>query len=158
MVNPNSHDEEGEAEGTVLVVRGNLTVRGLYRDACNDAPDSILVLGDLRAEDMITAAHLEVRGSVVVSNVLIGDYNDGSAHIDGDLVARLFVPADHSFTIRGALRAEWFVKGSNELQAKTSPPAVTWRDVPFADLEFRRNDPDASELRKRLRAHQRILA
>lgn len=147
----------GEAEGTLLVVKGNLTVCGLYRDACNDAPDLVLVTGDLRAEDVITASHLEVRGNVVVANVVVGDFNDGAARIGGDLSARLFAPTDHHFDVAGSIRADYFVEGSNDCKSKTCAPGVAWIDVPLATFGFSAEDPDVAKIIKRLRERAPVL-
>lgn len=145
-------------EGTLLVVKGNLTVRGLYRDACNDAPDLVLVTGDLRAEDVITASHLEVGGNLVVANVIVADLNDGAARIGGDLTARLFAPADHCFEVAGSVRSEYFVEGSNACKAKACPPAVTWTEVPLlAALGFSAEAPDIRKIISRLRERTAVL-
>ena len=73
-------------------------------------------------------------------------------------MARLFVPSDHYFEIGGAVRAEYFIEGSNELEAKTTTKPTTWNEVPLATFDFRRDDPDKSVLIERLRAHKPILA
>ncbi len=42
-----------------------------------------------------------VRGDLIVDEAVIGDYNDGSAQIQGSMVAKLFVPFDHYFEVLG---------------------------------------------------------
>jgi hypothetical protein len=80
----------------VLAVNGSLVVDGLYRDY--DSPESfLLVSGDMRARDVITMGYLNVDGSLT-TGTLIGDYNDGTARIGGDVRARVFYGEEHYFT------------------------------------------------------------
>lgn len=145
--------EDGDTEGTLLIIKGDLTVQGLYRDACNDAPDFVLIKGSLRAHDVVTASFLEVGGDLIASGSVVGDYNDGHANIAGDLEARLFAPLDHAFRIGGALRAEFFVGPANRCEARSLPAPLAWRDVPLAHGI----DADNPRLARLLRDHQSIL-
>lgn len=145
--------EDGEPEATLLVVRGDLVVHGLYRDACNDAPDLVCVLGELRAEHVISAAYLEVQGNLRVAGIVVGDYNDGAAKIGGDLAARLFAPADHGFAVAGAIQVDYLIKGSHGLERGPAP--VPWADVPLASLGLHDEDRDAAAIIARLRAAAR---
>lgn len=92
-----------DEEVYLLVVRGDLTVGGCYGDS--DDPESfLLVTGDMRARDVVTAGWLEVHGDLYTGR-LIGDYNDCSALIGGDVHAALFYGEEHWFTIDGRLDA-----------------------------------------------------
>ncbi|MCW6003969.1 hypothetical protein K1W54_05135 [Micromonospora sp. CPCC 205371] len=87
----------------LLVVRGDLTVGGYYRDS--DDPESfLLVTGEMRARDVVTAGWLEVHGDLYTGR-LIGDYNDCSALIGGDVHAELFYGEEHWFTVGGRVDA-----------------------------------------------------
>lgn len=87
-----------------LVVCGSLTVDGLYADT-DDPACGVFVLGDMRVGRAITTGSLGVRGSLTASEALVGDYNDYSAWIGGDVHTPLFVPENHYFNIGGRLEA-----------------------------------------------------
>ncbi|WP_405720534.1 hypothetical protein [Streptomyces sp. NBC_00046] len=112
----------------LLVVLGDLVVGGVYGDG--DDPESfLLVTGNMRARDIVTAGWLEVHGDLSTDR-LIGDYNDCSAYIGGDVHARLFYGEEHHFTIGGALIANAVI-GEPRLEIAT-PPAV----IGLADLRI----------------------
>ena len=88
----------------LLAVHGSLLVDGLYRDY--DSPESFLLVGgDMRARDVITTGYLEVDGNLT-TGALIGDYNDCTARIGGDVHATAFYGETHFFTIGGRLIAD----------------------------------------------------
>ncbi|MFH8520651.1 hypothetical protein ACH4CE_37590 [Streptomyces gelaticus] len=112
----------------LLVVLGDLVVDGAYGDS--DDPESfLLVTGNMRARDVVTGGWLEVHGDLRTDR-LIGDYNDCSAYIGGDIHARLFYGEEHHFTIGGALIANAVI-GRPRLEIAT-PPAV----IGLADLRI----------------------
>jgi len=116
-----------DADVTWLVVQGDLTVEGLY-----DAPDEhsfVIVTGSLRAADIITASSLDVMGDVE-AGVVIGDYNDGGAHVRGDLRARLFAPTDHPFRVAGKVRAEHVLADG---RGKPKKGETAWDDLPLVE-------------------------
>lgn len=95
-------DEGFSTEGAIAVfVLGNLTVKGIYEDTCNDAPDVVVIEGNLDADHVITAGTLEVRGDLSARGCVCGDYNDGAALVHGALRARFFFPEQHHFTVKG---------------------------------------------------------
>lgn len=86
-----------------LIVIGSLAVEGLLDDG--DVSESYLaVTGDLRARAIHSAADHLVFGSVAAS-VIFCSGNDGSLVAGGDIVADLFVPAEHAYEHYGLLRA-----------------------------------------------------
>ena len=90
-----------QEQAYLLVVRGDLVVGGCYHDY--DHPESfLLVTGDLRARDVITAGWLEVHGDLVADRV-VGDYNDCSAQVGGDIRTSLFYGEQHHFQVGGEL-------------------------------------------------------
>jgi hypothetical protein len=91
---------------TVLVVEGDLTVTGLCEDRSNDGPCVVLVQGDLRAKNVLTAGFLEVTGALRAEEAIVGDYNDGGLRVGGDLVAPLYLPFDHPWHVLGKVQAE----------------------------------------------------
>jgi hypothetical protein len=105
----------------LLVVKGDLIVDGHYQDS-DDPECLVLVTGDLKAKSLITAGWLEVHGDLLVEDALIGDYNDCSAEIFGDVRARFFYPEEHFFTVHGSLDAthnfgKYRVEASNKAEA-----------------------------------------
>lgn len=93
------------AGALVLVVRGDLVVRGSYSDS--DDPQTItLVERDLRAAGIVTAGFLEVRGDVRCDGPMLGDYNDCNCLVHGSVHCDLFYPEEHFFEVRGDLCAK----------------------------------------------------
>jgi tetratricopeptide (TPR) repeat protein len=86
-----------------LVVKGNLTINGLYRDF-DDPAGFTLVTGDLKAKDVITAGQLEIHGNLEVTHYLVGDYNDYSTLVCGDVSALFFFPENHYFEFKGKMK------------------------------------------------------
>ncbi len=116
-----------DADVTLLVVRGDLVVSGLY-----DAPNEhsfVIVTGSLRAADVITASSLDVLGDLHASGVVIGDYNEGGARIRGDLHAKLFAPTDHPFRVDGKIRADFVLADG---RGKPKKGETAWSDLPLA--------------------------
>ncbi|WP_431781483.1 hypothetical protein [Streptomyces chumphonensis] len=104
-----------------LAVLGDLTVDGVYRDS--DDPESLLlVTGAMRARDVVTAGWLDVYGDLTTDR-LVGDYNDCSARVDGDVRARLFYGENHHFTIGGALLADTVI-GRPRLDVAVRPDVI----------------------------------
>ncbi len=105
----------------LLIVLGDLVVDGTYSDA--DDPESLLlVTGNMRSRDVVTAGWLEIHGNLTTDQ-LIGDYNDCGAHIGGDVHTRLFYTETHHFTIGGTLTAEAVI-GQPRLDIATPPPVI----------------------------------
>lgn len=92
-----------EARLCGLIVCGSLRVRGRYSDF-DDPASFVLVLGDFEAGEVWTAGQLEIQGDATVRGALLGDYNDYSCNVGGDLEARLFYPEEHFFEVDGACR------------------------------------------------------
>ncbi len=93
----------------LLVVRGNLTVTGAFLGDHHDAITRVIVTGDMRARDVVTAGLLSVHGDLSVERSLIGDDNHGRAIVGGDVSCELFYPEEHYFSVGGAFRARHLV-------------------------------------------------
>ncbi|MET8148799.1 hypothetical protein ACIBSW_17590 [Actinoplanes sp. NPDC049668] len=118
-----------EERAYLLVVRGDLTVGGYYGDS--DDPESfLLVTGDMRARDVVTAGWLEVHGDLYAGR-LIGDYNDCSALIGGDVHAELFYGEEHWFTVGGRVDAKVVV--DRPRMSAGLPPGLELDDVRLLD-------------------------
>lgn len=68
--------------GLNLVVDGDITVRGTLTEGGDGA--SLVVLGDLRAQNVLTSHLMVVAGSLECSGIVHGDYNDYSLEVYGD--------------------------------------------------------------------------
>lgn len=86
-----------------LIVTGDLIVNGTLEHF--DDPSTLILVGNnLKVENLITAGTLIVCGNVEIKNALIGDYNDYSATIYGNVQAAFFYPEEHFFEIQGEIR------------------------------------------------------
>ncbi|ROO86883.1 hypothetical protein EDD29_4465 [Actinocorallia herbida] len=113
----------------LLIVHGDLIVDGCYGDG--DDPESfLLVTGGMRARDVVTAGWLEVHGDLRTGR-LIGDYNDCSALIGGDVHADLFYGEEHWFTVEGRVHAN-VVVGTPRMSANR-PAGLPLDDVRLLD-------------------------
>ncbi|MDK0524402.1 hypothetical protein [Streptomyces sp. ML-6] len=114
----------------LLVVLGDLVVDGAYGDS--GYPESfVLVTGNMRARDIVTAGWLEVHGDLSTDR-LIGDGNDCSASIGGDVHARLFCGENHHFTMGGALIADAVI-GEPSLEIAIPPTVIDLDDPRMLD-------------------------
>ncbi|MEU9620601.1 hypothetical protein ACIQWV_32795 [Streptomyces sp. NPDC098085] len=114
----------------LLIVLGDLVVDGVYGDS--DDPESfLLVTGNMRVRDVVTAGWLEVHGDLSTDR-LIGDYNDCGADIGGDVHAQLFYGEVHHFTIGGALNANAVI-GQPCLEIATPPAVIDIDDLRMLD-------------------------
>ncbi len=117
----------------ILVVLGDLTVGGAYSDS--DDPESfLLVTGAMRARDVVTAGWLEVHGNLDVANHLIGDYNDCSAYVGGDVRAGLLYPEEHSFEIVGEVHVEHALGIKSRVTAANAPVFIGMDDKRLLEL------------------------
>ncbi|MGW2045869.1 hypothetical protein ACWCPF_11880 [Streptomyces sp. NPDC001858] len=109
----------------LLVVLGDLVVDGGYADY--DDPESyLLVTGDMKARDVVTAGWLEVHGDLRADR-LIGDYNDCAAYIGGDVRTGLFYGEEHHFTVGGTLTAAAVI-GRPRLEIAQRPAGLEMDD------------------------------
>jgi hypothetical protein len=98
-----------------LVVLGDLTVDGLLSDG--DVDRSLLaVTGDVRARAIHSGAFTLALGSVE-ADVVVCFNSDGGLGAGGDIVADLFVQAQHSYDLGGDLRTrvavlDWLPDGT----------------------------------------------
>jgi hypothetical protein len=82
----------------LLVVTGDLIVRGRYEDALN--PESmVIVTGDLRAENAITEGSLEVHGDIEIGRHAILFDNDCCTYVHGDLTAGELIYSCQNFAM-----------------------------------------------------------
>lgn len=127
-------DLDLQVEGAwILVVLGDLAVGGAYSDS--DDPESfLLVTGSMTVRDVVTAGWLEVHGNLDVAKHLIGDYNDCSAYIGGDVRARLLYPEEHYFEIGGTVHVENAVGNRSRVKAANDPAFIRMDDKRLLEL------------------------
>jgi hypothetical protein len=103
----------------MLVVHGNLVVRGVFEDSAD--PESVVVVtGDLRAGSVITRGWLEVGGSLAVDGGVLFEDNECSecsAEIFGDLSAGSVFTKYHHVDVHGRVVAPLIVGGSPTIQS-----------------------------------------
>jgi hypothetical protein len=112
-----------------LVVKGNLTVTGLFTDT-DDPACGVFVAGDMTAARIITTGELGVQGTLTATEALVGFYNDYGAEIGGALVTPLFHPENHHFEIHGKLEARVVVGYGAEYRVPKRLKAETLARIP----------------------------
>jgi hypothetical protein len=153
----------------LLIVKGDLIVDGHYQDS-DDPECLVIVTGDLKAGSMITAGWLEVHGNLVVEDALVGDYNDCSAEIFGDVRSRFLYPEEHFFKVHGSLRSQYALGNKYRLESSNPVELIDMSDervlsILDNDLFFVEQDGDEiidlgledfGELKRRIRAGESI--
>lgn len=81
--------------GHVLVVDGNLTIRGSYDDY-RDGIGIVVVLGDMRAEHVVSWGSIAVTGTLEASGLVYAYYNDFTFEVGGPIKAKALVVFDKS--------------------------------------------------------------
>lgn len=114
-----------ELEIGVLVVNGNLTVDGGV-SLVDDVMQLLFVTGNLKASNISTSGFLWVYGNVNVENCLFGDYNHGSAVIEGNLNAKFFYPEEYYFEVNGDAKFTYAFGNSWRLNQDATPEAFNW--------------------------------
>jgi len=79
-----------------LVVDGNLTIRGSYDDYRGGGIGILVVLGDLRAEHVVSWGSIAVTGTLDATGLVYAYYNDFSFEVAGPVKARAVVVFDKS--------------------------------------------------------------
>ena len=77
-----------------LVVDGNLTIRGSYDDFRGGGIGILVVLGDLRAEHVVSWGSIAVTGTLEASGLVYAYYNDFTFEVAGPVKARAVVVFD----------------------------------------------------------------
>jgi hypothetical protein len=81
--------------GHVLIVDGNLTIRGSYDDY-REGIGIVVVLGDMRAEHVISWGSIAVAGTLEASGLVYAYYNDFTFEVAGPVKAKALVVFDKS--------------------------------------------------------------
>jgi len=86
-------DGDFDASGESLLVRGNLVVRGTLG---LDETGTLVVTGDLEAENVALEGNLEIQGDTRVTGTIFGFYEGGVSHFMGAMRARLLLIGNHA--------------------------------------------------------------
>ncbi|MBL9095565.1 MAG: DUF4116 domain-containing protein [Alphaproteobacteria bacterium] len=106
-----------------LVVTGNLELRGALINADMESGAFLLVRGGLRARNVSGGgAEIRIDGPAVVTDAVIGHYNDGILSFNDSLDTPLCISRDHDLAIHGPRRVGYDWNGHdgadhNELTA-----------------------------------------
>lgn len=113
-----------------LIVDGDLIVNGTY----GDSEQMLIVLGDMRCENMVATGGLYVRGDLVCGGLSYHYYNDWSMEVEGTLAARAHIEDD-----RGVLAGAWQVEARGDIgcSAEAACCLLGFRDG--------RSDPDEDD-------------
>lgn len=79
-----------------VIVWGDLTIDGTMRLSENHL---LVVSGNLVAQNVITSGNLIVLGKMIAKSCILGDYNHGSAFIEGGMEAKFFYPEEYEFKV-----------------------------------------------------------
>ena len=79
-----------------LVVDGHLTIHGSYDDYRNGGIGILVVLGDMRAEHVLSWGSMAVAGRLDATGLVYAYYNDYSFEVAGPVTARAVVVFDKS--------------------------------------------------------------
>lgn len=117
----------------VLFVNGNLTV-DCSISLSDNLMQQLLVTGNVRTKNMTTSGMLFVFGHLTVTNCLIGDHNNASAFIGGDLKAKFFFPEEYYFQVKGTVDFTYAFGNSWRLNLNQYPEAFNYNEKKLSDF------------------------
>ena len=118
----------------LLIVSGDLTVSGRYEDS-RDPESVVIVTGNLRAGNLITAGWLEVHGNVEVNQCALFDDNDCCAEVFGDLTAGALIFTDyHHVQAHGRVTAPVVISDFRRIESPHDIEFIEVTDARLADL------------------------
>ena len=95
-----------EHTGTGLLVAGDLHVRGSVVNLGGSAGRSLVVMGKLKADNLIAGgAEVVVCGATTVKNTVLGHDNDGILKLLGGVKAKAVICLDHHIELEGPIEA-----------------------------------------------------
>lgn len=114
---------------------GDLIVDGDIVNRTLEGGPLLFVGGNLKVDNLVKAgAPIVVLGDVEAKGLVIGEYNDGTMRIGGDLTANAYLLLDHDGFVRGNTNAPMYSDEDSE-----------WREVLTASL-FPSEDEDYPEV------------
>ncbi len=86
---------ELDTDAFLILVGGNLTVDSYIYNENTDGATGLVVLGDLRGQNVVVGGQeLYIGGNLYVEELFWGDYNHGDLTVKGDAAATLFIDTD----------------------------------------------------------------
>ncbi len=117
----------------VLVINGNLTVdKTLY--LTDDLMELLVVTGNVTAKNVLISGFLFVYKDLTVKNCLLGDYNHGSAVIEGNLTAKFFHPEEYFFEANGNINFTYAFGNPWRLNQNANPEAFNWNERKLSEF------------------------
>ncbi len=77
-----------------LIVKGNLTIHGIYDDYKNSYIGNVIVLGNLEADHLYSWGTLTVLGDIKVKGLIYNEYNDHVFETKGEIHCKAFYVDD----------------------------------------------------------------
>jgi len=156
---------DGPIDGNIgLVVDGNLRIDGLYDDYVSDI-GSLVVLGDMHVEHLISWGSVAVLGNLEADGVVFTYYNDFTFEVGGSIQAEALVVSDKyadfdSSKVNVGLKWQNGITTSDVSTAQffTAPVmAASVVDIDEGDFDSDYLYPDADGCRQVLRAGQKLF-
>jgi len=89
-------------EPSVIMIKGNLLVKGNVINKIEDGAIGLMVFGDLQANHMaVSGQEIYVSGDIKIAGLFCGCYNHGSTVVTGNLEALVLLNDDYSFAVGG---------------------------------------------------------
>ena len=118
--------KNAEEEPSLLLVRGNLTVRGSVFNEDTEGAISLVVVGNLQADNLVVGGQeVCVAGSAQISGLLYGGYRCGNMQVEGQTKARVLIANDAChFSFAHAPLTQFVFEGSDELPKSAGMPLI----------------------------------
>lgn len=122
-----------ELEIGVFIVHGDLIVDGSI-SICDDLMELLFVTGSVTAKNVVSSGMLFIFEDLTVTNCLLGDYNDGSAMIGGNLKAKFFFPEDYFFEVLGTTKFTYAFGNSWRLNQDEFPEVFNYNEKKLSEF------------------------
>ena len=116
---------------------GDLTVEGDIINRTLEGGPLLFVGGKLASKNVIKAgAPIVVLEDLSANGVVIGEYNDGTMRIGGDLTAEAYLLLDHDGFVRGNINARTYSDDENEWREVLSASVFSSDDEDYPDVDL----------------------
>lgn len=109
------NEDSDEADVAIIFINGSLTVTGNIVNENTDGAVSLMIMGDLYANNIaVGGQEIYVVGNVTVKEVFCGSYNHGETKIKGNLTTAVLIEDDYRCLVEGEKRVECYFDGVGE--------------------------------------------
>jgi len=115
-----------------LIVNGNLSVENSV--AINETTTCLFVSGDVKAKSIFTAGGVTVGGNLTLRDSLVGDYNDGSTTVLGNLEAYFVLTQEYYFEFCGSVNVKYAISSSITYDLDLGPNVIKCDDILLKDF------------------------